>query len=169
MDNLNRFLRQNFAAKSADPAFARFSRPTPPPIQLLTYMEHLDYYLQLSQAEWKLATTYLQRLLQMRPGLKLTVGNVHRLLLCTVLAAYKQSHDLVLSNAQIARFAGVNLPELNVLERVFLAGLDWNLAWEEPEEVAASSSGESTRSQDSSDDEWAAADCSFSELLVFKR
>lgn len=53
---------------------------------------------------------------------------VHRFILASVTVASKAFCDAFATNPQFARVGGVSLVELNLLEKEFLAVLDWRLA-----------------------------------------
>lgn len=53
---------------------------------------------------------------------------VHRFILTSITIASKAFCDAFATNPQFARVGGVSLVELNLLEKEFLAVLDWRLA-----------------------------------------
>merc|ERR1719434_215620 len=70
----------------------------------------------------------VDRLLEYDGGrLPLTMRNVHRVFLASLVAAAKYHEDLVYSNSHYAKAGGVHLREVNRLERVLLAVIDFDL------------------------------------------
>jgi hypothetical protein len=57
----------------------------------------------------------------------LTLRNVHRVFLASLVVAVKYHEDLVYSNSHYAKAGGVHLREVNRLERVLLAAIDFDL------------------------------------------
>lgn len=57
----------------------------------------------------------------------LTMRNVHRLFLASLVVATKYNEDMVYGNAHYAKAGGVHIREVNRLERCLLAALDYDL------------------------------------------
>jgi hypothetical protein len=53
--------------------------------------------------------------------------NIHRLFLTATAVAHKFWEDECYGNNHIAKIAGINVKELNLLERDFLKGIEWRL------------------------------------------
>merc|ERR1719434_327928 len=81
-----------------------------------------------SDATFIAALIVVDRLLGYDGGrLPLTMRNVHRVFLASLVVAVKYHEDLVYSNSHYAKAGGVHLREVNRLERVLLATLDFDL------------------------------------------
>merc|ERR550532_2861612 len=81
-----------------------------------------------SDATFIAALILVDRLLEYDGGrLPLTLRNVHRVFLASLVVAVKYHEDLVYSNSHYAKAGGVHLREVNRLERVLLAALDFDL------------------------------------------
>jgi len=55
----------------------------------------------------------------------MSMFNIHRLLLTSVLVAIKFNEDDYYSNTHYAKIGGINLQEINTLEEEFVDGLNW--------------------------------------------
>merc|ERR1719434_324913 len=85
-----------------------------------------------SDAAFVAALIVVDRLLEYDGGrLPLTMRNVHRVFLASLVVAVKYHEDLVYSNSHYAKTGGVHLREVNRLERVLLVALDFDLRIEE--------------------------------------
>jgi len=99
-----------------------------PPIGIHKYLARLSATFQCSDATFVAALVVVDRLLEYDGGrLPLTLKNVHRIFLASLVVAVKYNEDLVYSNSHYAKSGGVHLREVNRLERVLLAALDFDL------------------------------------------
>jgi hypothetical protein len=98
-----------------------------PEMSLDVYVDRLLRYLCRGEETFILALVYVDRLLSKWPYWRLTSFNIHRVVLTCLLLAVKINEDEVRSNHYYARVGGVSLTELNRLEAVLCAALDWRL------------------------------------------
>eukprot|EP00440_Ansanella_granifera_P031594 gb/GFBE01034294.1/.p1 GENE.gb/GFBE01034294.1/~~gb/GFBE01034294.1/.p1 ORF type:complete len:366 (+),score=30.24 gb/GFBE01034294.1/:1-1098(+) len=99
-----------------------------PPITVDKYLLRLSATFRCSDTTFIAALIIVDRLLEYDGGrLPLTMSNVHRIFLASLVVAVKYHEDLVYSNKHYAKAGGVHLREVNRLERVLLASLDFNL------------------------------------------
>mmetsp|Transcript_103442 Transcript_103442/g.183768 ORF Transcript_103442/g.183768 Transcript_103442/m.183768 type:complete len:338 (+) Transcript_103442:300-1313(+) len=99
-----------------------------PPISVDKYLTRLCSTFRCSDATFIAALIIVDRLLEYDGGrLPLTMRNVHRIFLASLLVSAKYNEDLVYSNGHYAKAGGVHLREVNRLERVLLTSLDFNL------------------------------------------
>lgn len=99
-----------------------------PPIGIDKYLARLNSTFRCSEATFIAALVLVDRLLEYDGGhVPLTMLNVHRVYLASLVVAAKFHEDLVYSNAHYAKAGGVHLKEVNRLERVLLAALDFDL------------------------------------------
>lgn len=99
-----------------------------PPITIDKYLFRLSQYFRCSDASFIAALVLVDRLLEYDGGrLPLTTRNVHRLFLASLVVAVKYHEDLVYSNSHYAKAGGVQVREVNRLERVVVATLDFEL------------------------------------------
>jgi hypothetical protein len=99
-----------------------------PPIGIEKYLMRLSKTFQCSDASFIAALVIVDRLLEYDGGrLPLTMRNVHRIFFASLVVAAKFHEDLVYSNAHYAKAGGVQLKEVNRLERVLLQVLDFDI------------------------------------------
>eukprot|EP01064_Diplonema_japonicum_P011587 TRINITY_DN189_c1_g1_i1.p1 TRINITY_DN189_c1_g1~~TRINITY_DN189_c1_g1_i1.p1 ORF type:complete len:205 (+),score=39.16 TRINITY_DN189_c1_g1_i1:41-655(+) len=106
---------------------ANFQSVTVPHLALRDYMlSPLFMKLKESTKIWKGAFILIKRLHARLPTL-MTPLTVHRVVLCAFMVAMKCTSDRVLSNKLVAKYGGVAIANLNVMERHFLSVLDWDV------------------------------------------
>mmetsp|Transcript_101925 Transcript_101925/g.263423 ORF Transcript_101925/g.263423 Transcript_101925/m.263423 type:complete len:450 (-) Transcript_101925:104-1453(-) len=99
-----------------------------PPIGISAYLLRLSATFRCSDATFIAALIVVDRLLGYDGGrLPLTMRNVHRLFLGSLVVAVKYHEDLVYTNSHYAKSGGVRLREVNRLERTLLTALDFDL------------------------------------------
>lgn len=99
-----------------------------PPIGIDKYLLRLSATFRCSDATFIAALIMVDRLLGYDGGrLPLTMRNVHRVFLASLVVAVKYHEDLVYSNSHYAKAGGVHLREVNRLERTLLVALDFDL------------------------------------------
>lgn len=105
-----------------------FDSSSIPPVSIQKYLMRLSATFRCSDATFIAALVVVDRLLEYDGGrLPLTMQNVHRVFLASLVVATKYHEDLVYSNSHYAKAGGVHLREVNRLERVLLAALDFDL------------------------------------------
>jgi len=105
-----------------------FESSSIPPIGIDKYLARLHSTFRCSEATFVAALVLVDRLLEHEGGhVPLTTHNVHRVYLASLVVATKFHEDLVYSNAHYAKAGGVQLKEVNRLERVLLSALDFDL------------------------------------------
>eukprot|EP01062_Namystynia_karyoxenos_P048278 TRINITY_DN366_c0_g1_i1.p1 TRINITY_DN366_c0_g1~~TRINITY_DN366_c0_g1_i1.p1 ORF type:complete len:210 (+),score=57.50 TRINITY_DN366_c0_g1_i1:112-741(+) len=106
-----------------------------PRVPVQDYVIRMLKYSGCSSEVFTMAALYTRRL-RSSGGVRLTSLNVHRVLLACVVVAAKLRDDAFHSNRFYARMGGVELEELNNLERVLLDLLQWHVRVD-PEEFAS--------------------------------
>lgn len=115
-------------AAEAQRAATVFDSSAIPPIGIDKYLMRLSATFKCSDASFIAALILVDRLLSYDGGrLPLTMRNVHRVFLASLVVAVKYHEDLVYANSHYAKAGGVVLREVNRLERVLLAALDFDL------------------------------------------
>lgn len=129
------FISQNFATnlllrtqEDTRHAATVFDSSAIPPITVDKYLQRLCATFRCSDASFVAALIIVDRLLEFDGGrLPLTMRNVHRIFLASLIVSVKYNEDLVYSNSHYAKAGGVHLREINRLERVLLQSLDFNV------------------------------------------
>jgi len=101
---------------------------TIPQISIYKYLLRLSANFRCSDASFVAALIIIDRLLEYDDGrLPLTMRNVHRAFLGSLVVSVKFNEDLVYSNSHYAKAGGVHLKEVNRLEWALLSSLDFDL------------------------------------------
>eukprot|EP01117_Protostelium_nocturnum_P016049 TRINITY_DN6281_c0_g1_i3.p1 TRINITY_DN6281_c0_g1~~TRINITY_DN6281_c0_g1_i3.p1 ORF type:complete len:204 (-),score=59.53 TRINITY_DN6281_c0_g1_i3:232-843(-) len=109
-----------------DPNFSVFDSPSIPCISIGDYLDRIVRYTPCSAECYILALLFIDRIV-MAKGMRVTEMNVHQLLFTSVLIASKLLDDCTLNNKYYSHVAGIDVKELNSLERKFLSLMDYNL------------------------------------------
>eukprot|EP00397_Hematodinium_sp_SG-2012_P003438 GEMP01003446.1.p1 GENE.GEMP01003446.1~~GEMP01003446.1.p1 ORF type:complete len:238 (+),score=17.83 GEMP01003446.1:248-961(+) len=104
-----------------------FDSSTIPPIGIGSYLIRLHKYFDCSQSCHVLALIYLDHFARACDDFALTVRNVHRLYLASLVLAAKFWEDMFYDNTYYAKCGGVRLVELNRLELAFLSVVKFKL------------------------------------------
>lgn len=121
-------LKRRRSAMETKQAATVFDSSAIPPIGIDKYLMRLSSTFRCSDATFIAALIVVDRLLEYDGGrLPLTMQNVHRVFLASLVVSTKYHEDLVYSNSHYAKAGGVHLREVNRLERVLLATLDFDL------------------------------------------
>ncbi|CAG9331994.1 unnamed protein product [Blepharisma stoltei] len=105
--------------------FDIFNRARPLPMDLLSFLGHLQDRLCCSDVVFTLGFVLLDKILKSYPAFSLTNRNIHRIVFTSVSLAFKFSEDITFSNAALAKIGLVTTEELLRLEASFLAASDW--------------------------------------------
>jgi len=114
------------ASPQASPGI--FDSSVVPNISVERYLKRLKTVFECSDAVLVLALIIVDRLLErddVEPH-RITTVNVHRLYLASLIVTVKYNEDLVYGNSHYARAGGIQLREVNRLERFFLRALDYD-------------------------------------------
>mmetsp|Transcript_48485 Transcript_48485/g.97873 ORF Transcript_48485/g.97873 Transcript_48485/m.97873 type:complete len:233 (-) Transcript_48485:162-860(-) len=121
-------LKRRPGAQELRKAASVFDSSAIPPITISRYLMRLSASFRCSDATFIAALIIVDRLLECPGGrLPLTMRNVHRVFLASLVVAVKYHEDRVYSNSHYAKAGGVHLREVNRLERVLLVTLDFDL------------------------------------------
>eukprot|EP01064_Diplonema_japonicum_P032477 TRINITY_DN6111_c0_g1_i1.p1 TRINITY_DN6111_c0_g1~~TRINITY_DN6111_c0_g1_i1.p1 ORF type:complete len:213 (+),score=42.52 TRINITY_DN6111_c0_g1_i1:82-639(+) len=106
---------------------AEFASSEVPAVTLYDYMcRGVFMKLKESTKVWKAAYVLIKRFWSKAPKM-VTPLTVHRVVLCGYMVAMKCTSDLIFPNKYVAKYGGVALANLNVMERHFLSVLDWDV------------------------------------------
>ena len=97
-----------------------------PSITILQFLERIIKYSNMEDSTLIIILIFLDRYCEINQ-LRLNYMNIHRLILASALLAIKYNEDDFYSNEFYAKVGGINTPELNLLEREFLSGIEYTL------------------------------------------
>ena len=90
-----------------------------PKISIEDYLNRIRKYTEIEDSTLVIALIYIDRLLG-KKHIKLSMNNVHKILLTAILLAVKYNEDEVYNNVCFAKIFGIRSKELNKLEKKFL-------------------------------------------------
>lgn len=97
-----------------------------PDLSILDYCERLRKYFRCSPTVYLAALIYIDKYVE-ASNVTINRLTIHRLLVVSMVISVKFHEDLHYTNAYYAQVGGVDLKEMNQLEREMLNGLNWNL------------------------------------------
>ena len=100
------------------PLQAPFTSQTPSQIPISTYLTRIISFTQIELNTLINSLIYLDRFLY-KTNTTLTNSNIHRLLICSILASIKYNEDITFQMNYYSQIFGVSLKELRKLERAF--------------------------------------------------
>ncbi|XP_008459728.2 cyclin-U2-1 [Cucumis melo] len=95
-------------------------RDEAPDMSIQRYLERIFRYTKAAPSVYVVAYVYIDRFCQQNPSFRITLRNVHRLLITTVMVASKYVEDMNYRNSYYARVGGLTTKEMNQLEMDFL-------------------------------------------------
>lgn len=103
-----------------------FSVKKIPGIAIDAYIERILKYSNIDESTLTIALIYIDRLCEITK-IQMSMNNIHRLIITSVLLAIKYNEDDYYSNTHYAKVGGITLQEINTLEEEFVEGLDWKV------------------------------------------
>ncbi|KAL0866168.1 hypothetical protein Bca101_045286 [Brassica carinata] len=91
-----------------------------PDLTIQSYLERIFRYTKVGPSVYVVAYVYIDRFCQVNPGFRISLTNVHRLLITTIMIASKYVEDLNYRNSYFAKVGGLETEDLNRLELEFL-------------------------------------------------
>eukprot|EP00918_Siedleckia_nematoides_P033289 GHVU01072257.1.p1 GENE.GHVU01072257.1~~GHVU01072257.1.p1 ORF type:complete len:219 (+),score=38.92 GHVU01072257.1:402-1058(+) len=105
----------------------RFHAIQAPAITIKDYLDRIQKYFNCSNECFVLALVYIDRIVKLHQEFTVSILNIHRLLITSVMLAAKFFDDVYFSNAFYARVGGVKTREINNLEAHFLTLIGYQL------------------------------------------
>ena len=118
------------ALSSLGPQKTSFHSCRVPPISVSDYVARIYRYSKCSPECCVIALVYMDRFLA-ATATPLTLYNVHRMVLISIMIAAKLRDDIYFSNGYYGSIGGIPRDEINRLETTFLTTCNWAL-WVEP-------------------------------------
>ncbi|CAN6905532.1 hypothetical protein Bca4012_095763 [Brassica carinata] len=91
-----------------------------PDMTIQSYLERIFRYTKAGPSVYVVAYVYIDRFCQLNPGFRISLANVHSLLITTIMIASKYVEDLNYRNSYFAKVGGLETEDLNKLELEFL-------------------------------------------------
>eukprot|EP00923_Selenidium_pygospionis_P033583 GHVN01058922.1.p1 GENE.GHVN01058922.1~~GHVN01058922.1.p1 ORF type:complete len:269 (-),score=24.92 GHVN01058922.1:2211-3017(-) len=106
----------------------RFHAVKAPDISIREYLDRIQKYFGCTNECFVLSLVYIDRIVKVhKEKFSVSILNIHRLLITSVMLAAKFFDDVYYSNAFYARVGGVKTREINVLETHFLSLINYQL------------------------------------------
>ncbi|CAH2057919.1 unnamed protein product [Thlaspi arvense] len=91
-----------------------------PDMTIQSYLERIFRYTKAGPSVYVVAYVYIDRFCQNNEGFRISLTNVHRLLITTIMIASKYVEDMNYRNSYFAKVGGLETEDLNKLELEFL-------------------------------------------------
>jgi len=124
---LTRLCEGNNQRISSTTPVTRFHALRPPQITIKNYLKRIAKFSHCSEECFVLALIYIDRLILSNRTFLVTIYNVHRLIIASVMVAAKFFDDQYFNNAHYGRVGGVSCKEMNQLEIDFLFMINFDL------------------------------------------
>lgn len=105
----------------------RFHAIKVPQLSIRDYLARISVFFRCSPECFVLALIYIDRIVKLHPAFTISVLNIHRLLVTSVMLAAKFFDDVYYPNSYYAKVGGVRTQELNALEAQFLRLIEYKL------------------------------------------
>ncbi|KAJ1305835.1 hypothetical protein OPQ81_010560 [Rhizoctonia solani] len=126
-DMLDRLTSHNDQIPLRPEALTRFHSRTPPGISIQDYLKRIVKYTNVERSCLLITLHYIDQICTLLPHFTISSLTVHRFVISSITVSSKALCDAFCTNSHYARVGGIKLIELNVLEREFLAKIDWRL------------------------------------------
>ncbi|CAF2124063.1 unnamed protein product [Brassica napus] len=91
-----------------------------PDMTIQSYLERIFRYTKAGPSVYVVAYVYIDRFCQNNQGFRISLTNVHRLLITTIMIASKYVEDMNYRNSYFAKVGGLETEDLNNMELEFL-------------------------------------------------
>lgn len=108
-------------------SLTRFHSRAAPTISVLEYLQRIVRFTNVEKSCLLLILLYIDRICAHRPTFMLSSLTCHRFIITSIAASSKGLCDTFCPNKFYARVGGISVSELNMLEREFLAMIEWRL------------------------------------------
>jgi len=97
------------------------------PLTIKQYLIRIAFYTGCTEESLIFSLIYIDRLGALDGKFMVTSYNVHRLVLTSILVAAKFYDDIHFKNSHYANVGGISVMEINILEKIFLNELNFDL------------------------------------------
>ncbi|KDQ21819.1 hypothetical protein BOTBODRAFT_150803 [Botryobasidium botryosum FD-172 SS1] len=127
-DMLERLLSFNDQIPLSPEGLTRFHSRTPPTISVLEYLRRIVKYTNVERSCLLITLHYIDRICERLKHFTISSLTVHRFIISSVTVSTKALCDAFCTNSHYAKVGGIQLIELNILEKEFLNAIDWRLS-----------------------------------------
>lgn len=124
---LTRLITHNDQIPFTSTSLTRFHSRSPPGISIKEYLDRIERYTCPNRICFLLILNYIDRICKNLINFTICSLTVHRFCITSVMIGSKFMCDSFYSNSRYAKVGGISLAELNLLEREFLAAIDYRL------------------------------------------
>ncbi|KAF5326083.1 hypothetical protein D9611_000114 [Ephemerocybe angulata] len=126
-DMLERLMAHNDQIPLSPESLTRFHSRAAPAISVLEYLQRIVRFTNVEKSCLLLTLFYIDQICALRPRFMLSSLTCHRFIITSIAVSSKGLCDTFCPNRFYARVGGISVSELNMLEREFLAMIDWRL------------------------------------------
>ncbi|KAI9569726.1 cyclin-domain-containing protein [Boletus coccyginus] len=126
-DMLERLIAHNDGIPLLPESLTRFHSRSAPAITVLDYLRRIIRFTKVEKSCLLLTLHYVDQICARMPLFTLSSLTCHRFIIASITVCSKGLCDTFCTNSLYARVGGIPVSELNVLEREFLAMIDWRL------------------------------------------
>lgn len=124
---LDRLIQHNDLIPLTQTSLTRFHSRAPPGISVHDYLLRITRYTNVEACCLLILLYYIDKITEKLAAFTISSLTVHRFLIAGVACGSKALSDSFCTNGRYAKVGGVSLVEVNLLEKEFLAAIDWRL------------------------------------------
>ncbi|KAJ7287380.1 cyclin-domain-containing protein [Mycena rebaudengoi] len=126
-DMLERLIAHNDRIPLIPESLTRFHSRSAPAITVLDYLTRIVRYTNVEASCLLITLHYIDQICARMPLFTLSSLTCHRFVIASITVSSKGLCDAFCTNHLYAKVGGISVTELNILEREFLAKIDWRL------------------------------------------
>ncbi|TFK44539.1 cyclin-domain-containing protein [Crucibulum laeve] len=126
-DMLNRLMTHNDRIPLSPESLTRFHSRSAPNISVLDYLKRIVRFTNVEKSCLLITLHYIDQICARTPIFTLSSLTCHRFIIAAITVSSKGLCDSFCTNHLYAKVGGISVTELNILEREFLATIDWRL------------------------------------------
>ncbi|CAK5265725.1 unnamed protein product [Mycena citricolor] len=126
-DMLERLMAHNDLIPLLPESLTRFHSRSAPGISVLEYLRRIVRFTNIEKSCLLITLHYIDQICSRVPLFTLSSLTCHRFIIASITVSSKGLCDAFCTNSLYAKVGGISVTELNVLEREFLAKIDWRL------------------------------------------
>ncbi|KAF8908780.1 cyclin-domain-containing protein [Mucidula mucida] len=126
-DMLERLMAHNDRIALSPESLTRFHSRSAPAISVLDYLKRIVKFINVEKTCLLITLHYIDQICSQMPLFTLSSLTCHRFIITSVAVSSKCLCDTFCTNALYAKVGGITVTELNILEREFLAMINWRL------------------------------------------